>query len=251
MEKMRTQYCRDHIDSVAEGCGLDAKYVNEVKRAAVFAEEHGAIAFCGTSAIIALDEIPDLEVKDLTISHVETLLKEKTPTGGTKWGGFTVNQMKAFRARFELQVSNARQKEATRLRKEAEKKYAAVKEIADAEEKKREKAESLGVVLKITDPEMEKTKESVMTELNRLKGLLEDQTAHRKEQEKRLKEVEEEYAARLERVGVCKEGLKKAEREAQEKLNYRNAIMKAIRIIDENSRITVGKIAEQTKKLPV
>ena len=248
---MRTQYCRDHIDKAAEGCGLDTKYVNEVKRATMFVDEHSDMSECATRAIVSLMRIPDEEVKALTISHVENLLKKETPTGGTKRGGFTENQMAAFRARFELQVNTARQQEATRLKKEAEKKYAAGKEIADAEEKKREKAESLGVVLKITDPEMEKTKESVMTELNRLKGLLEDQTAHRKEQEKRLKEVEEEYAARLERVGVCKEGLKKAEREAQEKLNYRNAIMKAIRIIDENSRITVGKIAEQTKKLPV
>jgi hypothetical protein len=246
---MRTQYCRDHIDAVAEGCDLDNRYVNDVKSATVFVDEHSAIADCATTAILTLMRIPDPEVKALTISHVENALKEKTPTGGTKRGGFTENQVKAFKARFELQVSAARQKEATRLRKEAEKKYAEVREITDAEEKKRENAESLGVVLKVKDPITESKRSEAKKELDRLNSLLEEQSARRKEQERILKDVEAKYATRLERVGVCKAGLKKAEDEVRETLGYRNSIMKEIRIIDDNSRITSGKIAEQAKLL--
>lgn len=246
---MRTQYCRDHIDSVAEGCDLDAGYVNEVKRATMFVDEHPAIADCGTRPILTLMSIPDKEVKDLTISHVENLLKEKMPSGGTKRGGFTNNQIAAFRARFELQVSATRQKEATRIKKEAEKKYAEIKEITDAEEKKREKAESLGVVLIVKDPITEAKRSEAKKELDRLNNILEEQSIRRKEQERILKDVEEKYAARLERVGICKAGLKKAEDEVRETLGYRNSIMKEIRIIDDNSRITSGKIAEQAKLL--
>jgi len=246
---MRTQYCRDHIDAVAEGCGLDDGTVNLVKQATSFVDEYPKICNSPTSAIIALIRIPDVEVKALTISHIENVLKEETPRGGKKYPYITENQIKAFRARFELQVSAARQKEATRLRKEAEKKYAEVKEIADAEEKKRENAESLGVVLKITDSELEKTKESVMEELNRLKGLLDDQTARREEQEEILDGAEIRYSAAVERVNKCKEGLREAERIAKDAAGYRLSVIKEIQIIDKNSRITSEKIAEQAKLL--
>lgn len=246
---MRTQYCRDHIDAVAEGCDLDSSYVDVVKKATMFVDEHPAIENCGTTAIKALMTIPDEEVKSLTISHVENLLKEKTPSGGTKRGGFTENQMKAFRARFELQVAESRNKDASRRRKEAAEKYAAAKKITDAEEAKKENAAWLGVVLKIKDPASEATKEAAIKELERLKESLGVQVARRKEQERRLKEIEETYASRLERLGVCKEGLKKAEGAVRDSLGMRNLIMKEIQKIDENSRITSEKISAQVKLL--
>jgi len=248
---MRTQYCRDHIDKVAEGCGLDDNTVIEVKQATAFAEEHSEISECSTHAILVLARIPDPEVKALTISHVEKVLKEETPTGGKKRNSLLISQMKAFRARFELQVSTARQKEAMRLRKEAEKKYAEVKEIADAEEKKREEAERLGVVLKVEDPELEKTKESVMIELNRLKGLLEDQTTRREEQEEILERAEIRYSAAVERVNKCKDGLREAENIARDAAGYRTSVIKEIQLIDKNSRNVAEQIAAQTKKLQV
>jgi hypothetical protein len=246
---MRTQYCRDHIGQVAESCGIGASLVREVTLATDFVDEHADFCNCSTDAILTLMRIPDEDVKDLTISHIKTVLKEEMPRGGKKYPYVTENQIKAFRARFELQVSNARQKEATRLRKEAEKKYAEIKEIADAEEKKRENAESLGVVLKVKDPITEAKRSEAKKELDRLNAILEEQSTRRKEQERILKDVEAKYATRLERVGACKAGLKKAEDEVRETLGYRNSIMKEIRIIDDNSRITSGKIAEQAKLL--
>jgi len=248
---MRTQYCRDHIDKVAEGCDLDAGYVDVVKQATVFVDEHPAMDNCATRAIIALMRIPDQNVKDLTIRHVENALKEKTPTGGTKRGGFTENQIAAFKARFELQVNTERQKAAEIRRKEAEVEYKRVKEIADAEEKKHKDAESLGVVLKIADPERKKTRESVIIELNRLKSLLEDQTTRREEQQLILDGVEARYLVAVERANKCREGLLEAERKTRDLAGYRTSVIKEIQAIDKNSRNVTEQIAAQTRKLQV
>ena len=75
---MRTEFCRKHIDAVAEGCDLNAKYVREVKAASEFADQHSGIPLCSTEAIITLMRIPDKEVKNLTIRHVENRLSGMT-----------------------------------------------------------------------------------------------------------------------------------------------------------------------------
>jgi len=248
---MRTQYCRDHIGKVAESCGIGPSLVREVTAATDFVDEHADFCNCSTDAILTLMRIPDENVKDLTISHIKNVLKEEMPRGGKRYPFVTENQIKAFRARFELQVNTERQKEAMRLRKEAEKKYAEIKEVADAEEKKYKDAESLGVVLKTADPERKKTRESVIIELNRLKSLLEDQTTRREEQEEILERAEIRYSAAVERVNKCKDGLREAENIARDAAGYRTSVIKEIQLIDKNSRNVAEQIAAQTKKLQV
>ena len=248
---MRTQYCREHIDKVAEGCGLSHDFVVEVKNASLFADGHPEITGCGTEAIRTIMAIRDAEVQDLTISHIKKVLNEEMPRGGKKYPFVTTNQIKAFKARFELQVNTERQKAAEIRRKEAEVEYKRVKEIADAEEKKHKDAESLGVVLKIADPERKKTRESVIIELNRLKSLLEDQTTRREEQQLILDGVEARYLVAVERANKCREGLLEAERKTRDLAGYRTSVIKEIQAIDKNSRNVTEQIAAQTRKLQV
>ena len=248
---MRTQYCRDHIDDVAESCGLEDSAIAEVKRATMFVEEHPNLLGCYTNTILTLMRIPDPEVKALTISHAENILSVKTPTGGQKTKRLYENQIRDFKANFERQVNIERKKAAEIERKKAEVEYKRIKEIADAEEKRRKDAESLGVVLKVEDPKLEKTKAVVIKELNRLKELLEDQMVRRAEQERILGGAEIRYSVAVKRVDKCKKALKESEIVARDAAGYRTSVIKEIQLIDKNSRNVAEQIAAQTKKLQV
>jgi len=68
---MRTQYCRDHIDKVAEECGLGPDTVSDVKKAAAFCDEHPDLSDCSTRAIMALIRIRDDPVREKAISSIE------------------------------------------------------------------------------------------------------------------------------------------------------------------------------------
>jgi hypothetical protein len=246
---MRTQYCREHIDAVAEGCGIDQDYVERVKSVTEFVDEHKLMSMCATRALFPLITIPDPEIKEVAISLVENALKAKTPSGGNKNQNLNENQIKAFRARAELQVQTARVKAIQEQRKAAEAEYKAAKKVADAEEEKRKAAEALGVVLKETDPEYETVKKPAMEELHRLNELLAYQKERRVEQETIYQKRKETHNTAVEYVGVCKENLKKAEEAVRNSLGYCKQIRKEIEAIDENTKQVVKQINELTEKV--
>jgi hypothetical protein len=81
---VRLQWCRKHIDEVAEACDLSRQTVGEVKAAAKFCEKHDEFSSCPTSAITTLIRIRDDSVRDRVISLAKKRLNQKTPTGGKK-----------------------------------------------------------------------------------------------------------------------------------------------------------------------
>jgi hypothetical protein len=72
---MRSQWCREHIDKVAEECGLGEDTVSDVKRAAKFCASASEYSDCSTAAIMALIQIWDDPVRDKAISSVSNALK--------------------------------------------------------------------------------------------------------------------------------------------------------------------------------
>jgi hypothetical protein len=80
---VRAQYCREHIDKVAEECGISEEYVSDVKKAAKFCSVAGEFSDCATSAILALINVSDDLVRDKAISSVSNSLKSsKHPLTG-------------------------------------------------------------------------------------------------------------------------------------------------------------------------
>ncbi|MDD5048173.1 MAG: hypothetical protein PHH09_04525, partial [Methanoregulaceae archaeon] len=67
----RSQYCREHIDKVAEMCGLEKSTVSDVKQAAAFCDEHSDLSDCSTRAIMALIRVRDDMVRERVISSVK------------------------------------------------------------------------------------------------------------------------------------------------------------------------------------
>jgi len=79
---MRTQYCREHIEKVAEECGLSDDTVRSVKKATQFVEGHPEFSNSSTKAILTILYIKDNCIKDVVVSKLSGLLLRRTPTGG-------------------------------------------------------------------------------------------------------------------------------------------------------------------------
>ncbi len=80
----RRQWCREHIDEVAEKCDLSRTVVSDVKQAAEFCDQHVEFSTCSTHTIMALIRVKDEQVRERAISLAQNALNASTPTGG-KW----------------------------------------------------------------------------------------------------------------------------------------------------------------------
>lgn len=117
---MRTQYCRMHIDSVAEECGIESRYVQEVKDAANFADKYCSMLQCSTRAIHALIKVSDPEIQARAISTIEKALFKASFGGKQDVKAFTEKQVKAFIERAKEEIEDERAKEQARIAKEAQ-----------------------------------------------------------------------------------------------------------------------------------
>lgn len=95
---MRTQWCREHIDEVAEKCDLSKSTVSDVKQAAKFCDEHSEISDCSTHAIMALIRIRDDPVRILAISLVKSSLHSE------KKRSLTEREVKKIIERADIEV---------------------------------------------------------------------------------------------------------------------------------------------------
>jgi len=90
----RLQYCRKHIDDVAEACDLSKSTVLEVKQASTFCDDNSEFSELPTSAILTLIRVQDPLVKERAISLAQKALTLQTPTGGKKNKSFTAKDIK-------------------------------------------------------------------------------------------------------------------------------------------------------------
>lgn len=90
----RLQYCRKHIDDVAEACDLSRRTIEEVKQGAKFCDENGEFSRLPTSAILTLIRVKDTEIRDRAISLAQKALSLTTPTGGKKTKSFAAKDIK-------------------------------------------------------------------------------------------------------------------------------------------------------------
>jgi hypothetical protein len=90
----RIQWCRNHIDEVAEACNLSRQAKDEVKQAGRFCDENAEFSALPTKPIIALIRIRDEPVKERAISLAKNALNRTTPTGGRRTSGLTERDMK-------------------------------------------------------------------------------------------------------------------------------------------------------------
>jgi len=90
----RVQWCRDHIDDVAENCCLERRSIEEVKQAAAFCDQHGEFSPLPTKPILTLIRIKDEQIREKTISHIKNMLNRKTPQGGKYTKTLTEREIK-------------------------------------------------------------------------------------------------------------------------------------------------------------
>jgi uncharacterized surface protein with fasciclin (FAS1) repeats len=103
----RLQWCRDHIDDVAENCCLSTDVVKEVKDVAMFCDEHAAFADLPTRPIRALIRIKDEQVRDRAISSVKKLLNlPKSQDTGRFIKSITEKEVKKIIEDVEIEVRN-------------------------------------------------------------------------------------------------------------------------------------------------
>lgn len=110
----RSQYCREHIDKVAEACGLEKSTVSDVKQAAKFCDDHSDLSDCSTRAIMALIRVRDDLVRDNAISSIEKSFDSgKHPLTGQilKKKVLTEREVKAIIGRAEIEVRKELMKE--------------------------------------------------------------------------------------------------------------------------------------------
>lgn len=103
----RSQYCREHIDKVAEMCGLERSTVSDVKQAAAFCDEYSDLSECSTRAIMALIRIRDDSVREKAISSIEKSFKSgKHPLTGLilKKKVLTEREVKAIINRADMEL---------------------------------------------------------------------------------------------------------------------------------------------------
>ena len=80
---MRTHYCRIKIvEGAGEKCDVSPDTISDLKKVLEFVEKHSDLQGLATRPIKALMSIPDPEIQEKAILHVEKTLNRKTPTGG-------------------------------------------------------------------------------------------------------------------------------------------------------------------------
>lgn len=103
----RSQYCREHIDKVAQMCGLEKSTVSDVKQAAAFCDEHSDLSDCSTRAIMALIRVQDEMVREKAILSIKKAFESgKHPLTGVflKNKVLTEREIKALIDRADLEV---------------------------------------------------------------------------------------------------------------------------------------------------
>lgn len=107
----RSQYCREHIDKVAEACGLEKSTVSDVKQAAKFCDERSEFSDCSTHAIMALIRVKDEQVRERAISLAQNALNVSTPTGGKVRKSLTEREIKKLIEQADKEVRKELMKE--------------------------------------------------------------------------------------------------------------------------------------------
>lgn len=103
----RLQWCRDHIDDVAENCCLADRTIGEVKQAAAFCDEHGDLSPLATRPILTLIRIKDDVVRDRAILSVKNLLNlPKSQETGRFIKTITEKEVKKIIKDIEIEVRN-------------------------------------------------------------------------------------------------------------------------------------------------
>jgi len=102
----RHQWCREHIDEVAEKCDLSKSTVYDVKQAAEFCEQNSDFSECSTASVITLIRVKDEDTRACAISLAQNALNQETPTGGRKYKSLTEKQVKQIIHEADLQVRN-------------------------------------------------------------------------------------------------------------------------------------------------
>lgn len=115
---MRLQWCRTHIDEVAEACNLSNSAKAEVKQAAKFCEEHSDFAELPTRPIMALIRVKDEPVRERAILHVKNALNDTLPTGGKKRKSLTEKEVKKIIEGAEREIRLELAKKYSKDRKE-------------------------------------------------------------------------------------------------------------------------------------
>jgi hypothetical protein len=129
----RLQWCRDHIDDVAENCELARTTVVEVKQAAAFCDEHVEFSTLPTKPILTLIRIKDEQVRDRAISSVKKLLNlPKSQETGRFVKSITEKEVKKVIEDIEIEVRNEKiEKEVAET--EAEEERTGIKTITPEE----------------------------------------------------------------------------------------------------------------------
>jgi len=103
----RLQWCRTHIDEVADACCLERRSVEEVKQAAKFCDEHGEFSPLPTKPILTLIRIKDEQVRDRAISSVKKLLNlPKSQDTGRFIKSITEKEVKKIVEDIEIEIRN-------------------------------------------------------------------------------------------------------------------------------------------------
>jgi hypothetical protein len=77
----RLQWCRKHIDEVAEACNLSRQAKQEVEQAAKFCDDHADFSALPTKPIIALIRVQDEQVRERAIIKCSERLIGKIGSG--------------------------------------------------------------------------------------------------------------------------------------------------------------------------
>jgi len=93
---MRTQWCREHVDQIAQECGLDESTVQEIKKATDFCNENPEFSKCATRAITTLLRVGDANVKTKSIQFAKNVLQRRAPNGGVIKAVFTEPEIKCI-----------------------------------------------------------------------------------------------------------------------------------------------------------
>lgn len=129
----RLQWCRKHIDEVAEACNLSRQAKNEVKQAATFCDDHADFAVLPTRPIIALIRVRDEQVRERAIIKCRERLicKKGAGRGNTKTP--TEKDIKKIIEDADIEVRNELTEKLRADKKEAVTNGPVIKEITDKE----------------------------------------------------------------------------------------------------------------------
>jgi len=213
---MRTQECREKIDKAAEMCGIEDRYVKEVKEATTFADKYNSMLYCSTRAIQAIMSLRDKKIQEIAISTIEKAQIQQKLGHSERRVSFTEKQVRAFIKRAELQVKTERQKALDEERQKAEDlKAKAAAKVAET---------------KVEDP--------VFLKLKKLSEDLAAVTAQCEINKKRL-------AIADETVEIHIEELRKAEQKVKDAKAHRDGVQREVDIDEKN----IAHYVEQMNKL--